>query len=55
MLTFKAHVESTKGKLQQSLRDLSSVAHSEWGWETNNLRAVFFALAKSRLDYAAAA
>ena len=54
-LTFNAHIDKLTTSLSTSLRALQAVAHSKWGWQKHNLRSIFFAFVRSRLDYAAPA
>ena len=51
-MTFSAHINTIKDSLQQSFRQLQAVSHSDWGWSITNLRAIFFSLIRTRLEYA---
>ena len=54
-LTLKAHVDKIEADTAKPLNLLRAVSHSEWGWDRKSLRAVFYALIQSKLNYAGAA
>jgi len=54
-LTFNAHIAKISETTTRRIRCLRAVAHSDWGWDKQSLRTIFFALIRSSTDYAAPA
>ena len=54
-LTFKAHIDKIEKESSKQLNLMRAVSHAEWGWDRSSLRTLFFALVRSKLNYAAAA
>jgi hypothetical protein len=53
-LTFTKHTENVTKAGNAACRILAALAHTEWGWDKDNLMKIYFSHVKSKLDYAAA-
>ena len=54
-LTFNAHLDSLVKSLSSNINALKTVSHTTWGWRKSSVRTLFYALVRSKLDYAAPA
>ena len=53
-LSFKPQTDSVVKAASKKLRMLAALAHSEWGWQRDQLKVIYNTFVRSKLDYAAA-